>query len=428
MDVDPAEFAALLDDLPPERFEAFVVDLWRARGWTVDPAEGYLRATDRFGADYVIHLQRVTAPRAGPGVTELLVTSDWTEAPPDVRVVGPPELRRLLRYAVDPERARTLFVRTFDRPPEGTKPGGWFDRGTAAAVLGLDRRRAAAVLVLAAGLSLAAMGVSLVGSEPGPAAPAPLAGPTDTATPAPTPTAGTPVAALPPGVARDGSVDAARLARAHREAISGRSYRLVVSYREFGGRASAGTGRERIVVESANVYATDVFRAGTLAYEPGILADVEAYAEGGVRYQRAVDGESPALGTRAIGDPAVAARYAERVQTLLSRYLAVDRTRIVTRFSRDGRTHYWLAFGDDGGPRATNVTGSAIVDDRGVVHSLRWSYEIPGTDGRAAVASIQYAQFGDVRAAPPAWYVAARNRTATRRAAVATPQRSRVAA
>jgi hypothetical protein len=427
MDVDPATFERLLGGLSPAEFEAFVVDLWRARGWTVVREDGRLRTTDRFGEEYVLHVGRVDAgSEPDDAATDLLVTADAGRVPVEgtvagvVEVVGPADLRRLVQYAVDPATGRSLFVRTFGRPPERERSSP-IDR--------LDRRTVAAALVVVAAVSL--VGLVVVADAPGPYGSAADAAATDAATtPAATtttaPGAAT-AAALPPGIAPGGGVDAATVARNHREALDGRPYRLVVRYRELGGDETGGMAQERIVVESANAYVTDVFRTGTLSHEPGVVAEVEAYAAGGIRYQRSVDGADPGLGTRSL-DSAVAARYADRVERLLREYLSAEESRFVAAFERDGRTHYWLALDGDPGPRATNVTVSLVVDGRGLVHSVRRSYEVPGTDGRSAVVSIRYVEFGDARVTRPDWYERARNRSATRRAALPTDRTTGVAA
>jgi hypothetical protein len=416
MDVDPATFDTLLGRLSRAEFEAFVVDLWRARGWTVVREDGGLRATDRFGDEYVLHVGRVDGGSpSDTAANDLLVTTDPERAPPGVEVVGPADLRHLIQYAVDPETGRSLFVRTFGRPPEAetSSPADW-----------IDRRMLAAALVVLAGVAMVVLGFAVDGPEVSDTA---VDAAADAGEP-PSPATATRspddvnVGALPAGVEPNGSIDPETVTRSHREAVDGESYRLTISYRELGGGEPGGTARERIVVESNNVYVTDLFVTGRLTNEDGIIADTEAYAEGGIHYQRPVNDTGEGLGTRRIGS-AVSTQYADRVEALLLRYLSAEESRLIASFGRDGRTNHWITLRERSGPGAENVSASAVIDERGVVHSVRSSYEIPESGGRSAVVSIQYERFGDARVTRPDWYEQARNRSATRRAALSTAHR-----
>ncbi|WP_152042528.1 hypothetical protein [Salinigranum salinum] len=134
---DRRRFAAALARLSPEAFAAFVADLWRARGRTVE-RDGTTLTTDGEGRGrrrlVVTHgdPEAVTAPTDNGGVVDgsdadadagdatpvptRIVTSQRVERagethPSDDRVVDADELLQTVRYAVDRARASTVLER-----------------------------------------------------------------------------------------------------------------------------------------------------------------------------------------------------------------------------------------------------------------------------------------------------------------------------
>jgi hypothetical protein len=124
-------FRELLADRSREVFAAFVADLWRARGHEV------VREGDRLHVDDgTLRVVDRVDPAAGRDGDERPVAATPLpgHAPDDA--VGPDDLRRMLLYGVERERAAELFEEQFDRPLDGDWSGwrGWLglDDGGAA--------------------------------------------------------------------------------------------------------------------------------------------------------------------------------------------------------------------------------------------------------------------------------------------------------
>lgn len=115
-------FRELVADLSGEAFAAFVADLWRARGHDVT------RDGDRLHLDdATLRVVERVDPGEEPTDDERLVAATPLpeDAPEDA--VGPADLRGLLLYGVERDRAAALFEEHFDRPLDGDWSGwrGW---------------------------------------------------------------------------------------------------------------------------------------------------------------------------------------------------------------------------------------------------------------------------------------------------------------
>jgi hypothetical protein len=441
--VPPPAFRDLLGECSRSELAAFVGGLWEARGRTVT------REGDRILVDGATELRPVVAPGSDAlAAPEGTVVVTAVDPPADAEgVVGPSELRRVLLYDVPRERAAGLFERHFDRPldddwptPRPSRPGG---DGTGAAggrevaarvedetgepsfgtVSGLLGLRPAVVVagpllvVLAAGL-LVPWGPA-VGPLGGPGEEAAVAGPTVAPTstlPPPvqfqpgdhtvrTPTTAPRSGAYPLGLDSEGVENAAALADAHATAVSGRSYELVVRYREYHDGAPLGAVRETVRVADRTTYVTDVATAGTLASEPAGVAGAEVYADGTRVYTRRLDTREPAYTARNVSAPASGEDpFADRVEGVLEARLADAESGVVGSYRRHGRTYHLLEF------RGDRAVGSALVDEHGVVHELQWRYT-PSDSPRVTAEVTMGHRFGPVTVAPPSWLDAARNAT-----------------
>jgi hypothetical protein len=124
-------FRELLAGLSGEALVAFVADLWRARGHEVTREGDRLHVDD--GTLHVV--ERVDPAADRDGDERPVAATPLPERAPD-GAVGPDDLRRMLLYGVERERAAELFEAQFDRPLDGDWSGwrGWLglDDGGAA--------------------------------------------------------------------------------------------------------------------------------------------------------------------------------------------------------------------------------------------------------------------------------------------------------
>jgi len=196
-------------------------------------------------------------------------------------------------------------------------------------------------------------------------------------------------ASYPPGLSPDGIVDADRLAVAHARAVADRQYRLTLSYREFDDGVATALHRETVLVAEEAPVAVSFRRVGEVT---GGTRPVAARPTGGGRTgPDAADGVAGS--TRLERDPLGDGRerpYADRVERYLGWYLSVERSRVTGTFVEGDTRFFWVVLSGDPWPGVENTTGSALIDERGVVHEIRRSYDRPGTAGVSVVASIRY--------------------------------------
>jgi hypothetical protein len=200
----------------------------------------------------------------------------------------------------------------------------------------------------------------------------------------------------PPGVGVDGVENASVLAAAHRSALSGRSYRLSITSREAVDGLRTAVAWEWTVVETASRYRSTVRVAGTFRRSPPGVANASTYANGTARIARVgpntdADGtvrfESPPADNRSPSDPGHrvvgpapdADPFAGRTASILRRALSGTGTAVTGTVERDGTTYFRIeirnaspAFGADG--------GALIVDERGLVHEIRYARTVVSLD------------------------------------------------
>lgn len=366
----------------------------------------------------------------------------------DAELLDAGDLRRLLLYGLDREVARDLARTYLDRPlstPEtddesGTEAGKrlefagaltdrWerlvhWDRWQSAdrSVSTVDRwRRVIGIAVLIAALATLGAGVqggvdvsgTLSGGANG-------ADETDdsaagrpgdvSVTPAP---AGTtpwarlestnePLGVLPPGLGESGITDADALARAHGRALASRSYRWVVTYEEVVDGRSVGVVREVVRYERSGVYRVGLERQSEPTTDAVLFSPGPAYADGEYRYEP-TGGADGRESVRAI-DLSIAEErpFRERARAYIEWYLSASRSAITDVVRRNGRTMYRVETVGDPYPGAANARASALVDTRGMVHTLRAERDLPESDVRM-VLSFRYTDLGSTTVEPPKW-------------------------
>jgi hypothetical protein len=209
-------------------------------------------------------------------------------------------------------------------------------------------------------------------------------------------------AVFPPGLSEDGIVDYTRLAAAHARTLRNVSYRVVFTRREFAEDVPVSVQREVAVVEGPSTYRNRITVAGSPDEDARIVSDDERYANGTATVVRrpAVDG-GPVVITPPPGDGDDP--FLDRAERYLRYFLSVRESRVAGRFVRDGRTYYWVTFVGDPWPAVENTTGSALVDDRGVVHEVRRRYREPSRPAFSVVVTVEYTHLGTATVTPPGW-------------------------
>jgi hypothetical protein len=410
-----------LRDLSDERFRDFVGALWAARGAETSRAGDVVKARRD---EQRLTLRPVTGRRLPADVTpdDVVVLARpasgvrGADAHPG-RVVDANDLHAMLLYAVPRETADDLCRRFFDRPLRSADD---VERRPVAARV---PEYSAPLVVGLLGVVLVVAGVfggpALYGGDPGVfGAPDSIgSGDAQVETPAADPTGtppGTESAAVqsgryPPGLGPEGVVDEDALADAHAKAVTGRSYRLTITHREFVDGRPTAYRRETVSVVSPSEYRTDIEGAGELRGADLVVSSVEAFADGERRYTRRViaDEFDPSYTVDATDLRGIRNgedRYGDRAERYVEWYLSVSESEIVDTVERDGTRYYWVRLGRDPYPGVENSSGSALVDETGVVHEIRRQYDRPGGDGVSAVVTLRYTDFGETTVRPPAWY------------------------
>jgi hypothetical protein len=437
--------------LSDERAVAFVAALWAARGaeTSVDHERGVVEVRREGRTE---RLRVVTGRRAGVvgESDERLVLLRPAEAvrglDADGRVIDADDLREVLLYGVPREAAAELCRRFLDRalvtdsPSANPRLPTRLPEQSASVVVGLVGLLLVVASVaggpfLAGGTGEISVGAPLslggAGADGGGGATGETATATggdvtdDDGTATDVDTSGMKMSSLPPGVDADGDIDEGVLANAHARAVTGQSYRWTLTHREFVDGRETAFRRETVYVASPTVYRTAVTGAGRLRHSALSIASVEAYADGSSRHERRVrdDGfdrsaprPEPVRGIRN-GE----GRYADRAEQYLDWYLSVSESTIVDVVEREGTRYYWLSLGEDPYVGVENSSGSALVDEDGVVHEIRREYDVPDSDGVSAVVRFRYTDFGTTTVSPPAWHASAANASTGNTTATATP-------
>jgi hypothetical protein len=416
-----------LRGLSEERFVAFVSTLWAARGAETTVVEGPgLPVVEARHSGRTRRLGVVTGrwvPSGTEGVDVLVLarpasTVRGTDAFAG-RLVDSDDLHAMLLYAVPRTAADDVCRRFFDRPLAE-------ERDPSPTLTAPSPEHSVSLVVGLLGLSLlvaSVFGGPILYGETAPVFGAPASDGGDAADVTPTdPTAedtsGTesPSAAssfqsttYPPGLGAGGVVDHDAIADAHANAVTGQSYRLTITHREYVEGVPSAYRRETVFVAEPTVYRTELEGAGNLERGSLVVAGVEAYADGERRYQRRVVADefdrSYTVETDTVrGVRNGEGRYADRVEQYVDWFLSVSDSAIVDSFERDGVRYYWLRLGADPYAGVENSTGSALIDENGVVHEVRREYDYPGGEGVSAAVSIRYTDVGTTTVSPPGWY------------------------
>jgi len=204
--------------------------------------------------------------------------------------------------------------------------------------------------------------------------------------------------ALPPGVAPSGEMDERELAAATTAALENTSYRLTLTYREFGDGEATGVYSEVLRVEDGRTYRTDVRRVGDLVQTPPAIAETDRYANGTVSLRHADNETTVTTGALSPTDP-----FQDELAQYLRWYLSVDASRITDRTGTGDATTYRIATNGDPYTGVTNTTGSALVTRDGLVWSVRRSYDDPSHRDLRAVVTIRISGIGSTTAPEPDW-------------------------
>lgn len=440
----------LLGRLDAAAFAAFVADLWTARGWETRVTDGVVEATHPERGDRVTLLVRHDPgwlgrwlPLAGAGASADpdSVTAVVTSGPDrralraeaferDARLVDVGDLHGMLRYAVDDGARRRLFETHFGATPAalaGESVGGRIEGGLRTIGGGgrsLVPVAVAVVVVLlvsaaaAAPLLGPALGPTIAGEEPRTTADS---GPAATTATTPEPTATTATTAtrtelrgsLPPGMDAGGITDAEALARAHRDALRYRSYRMVLfeSYSSIERNGSdvafhRSTGRIETIKQNGTIYRIRTERRHEGG--PEQVRRTSLYADGTDKYSYVRDGDGPTYRRLSLDAPPRPLDGGSYVDT----YLDPDRSTIV-RTATNGTTTLYTVVVDEPpsvGYEIRDYHAVAVVDGTGIVRSLY--VEFTGASGVPTTVVMRYERIGGVEVTPPDWYGTARNRTA----------------
>lgn len=423
--VSRSEFASRLARLDREAFARFVADLWAARGFHTEIDDGVVRAISEEGGERVLWVavdagwlrrRRERPPREVDAVVSNSRRPS-ARAPETEEVITADELREMMLYAIDRSVGEQLCRRFLDCSI--TRSGSASESLSRSVMAEMTGDRAfvlaggLALLVIAAGILAAPIAWDQSSPEvtPAPAANStPIAFETPTVTPTRPPEpeiSRTPVLVepglLPPGISRRGIDDAEALARAHAFGVSRRSYELTLTYREFNG-SMRGT-RERIVVENATSYASDIITAGPLSSRPFVIADREVYADGNRQFARIPTESGVRYEVTPIGPEAQSEElFAERVGQYVYWFLTVEDSFIRKIETRNGTRFYQVMTRGDPQTSVENATGIAVIESHGVVHFLRRVYSVPGSDGKSVTITIEYTDFGNTSVEAPRWY------------------------
>lgn len=436
--VSPATFRRLLGSLDGAEFEAFVADLWAARGREATRRDGFVAVSG--GPGEGVH-RLVCVPRKSATDRDL----ESASVDPDVvvcardsrrlaeaarardaRFVGPDDLRTMLLYGLDRAAAQALVETHFGRSlvgPTAVDSGHWPQ-------LAADWSRfgsAAAVVFLAAVLVVGGLYGLPDGVDTGvTATPAPVAGTTQPTTPVASD------AGYPPGFDASGVTDADALAVAHRRAVADRTYDLLVLHQGSvdlldPGRAWA-TSRQTVDRVGPTRFHYRVTGIDVAAADNESLVIYDDYADGETTYRR-VAGTPSVTYRRGPLPGAAGGAFTALGEAYVARFLATTESRIEV-IERPNQTRYRVtATGSPlriGWPVA-NYTAVAVVSEDGLVHRLAVEYtrlEPTGTHPDGSSVPDRYAGLDDevrfelvyrdldeTSAPSPPWYDEARQAT-----------------
>lgn len=405
-------FGKRLRRLDRESFIEFVRALWRARGYDVERDGDQLSVADESSRTrlWIHHTTwRSIGEVEPPDDSVDIVVSNRMDGPeqlPDGEptVITAGELRDIALYAIDRPTRDRLFERYLGRSPV-VEP----NRSRAVGPRGVVAVLAFVIAVLV----LAGTAVSIGGPTPitemttdsnAIGSTTPVTSPAD-ARPDPSATTSTRTAddssnrSYPPGVTASGITNAELIADRHAELLVGRSYEVVLSYREVEEDQVVGAVQEIVRVQEPTVYASTIQRLDPPMYDPSIIAATAAYADGHRRVTEAAPNRSQPVARRAGGE----GRFTDRVETYLGWYLTVENSSVVDRVVHAEHTYYWISLGNDPWPGLVDSSGRVLIDDRGLVRYLSVTYRPPDARTRITVG-IRYTDVGNTTVTPPEWY------------------------
>ena len=269
------------------------------------------------------------------------------------------------------------------------------------------------VLLVAAAFGVAPLppGLDAGGDAPPPARDFQPGGPptetltaTQTATPAD-------AARLPPGVSPDGEISEAVVADTTVAALTNRSYRLVVTYRERVDGDPTARLREVARVAGPTRYASRVSVLGAPVGSPSAVDRTAVYAAGGRVVEQSTVSGAVERGTPDGRDP-----FLDRLERYVGWYLGVDRSRVVDTTRENGERRLFFRLEGDPWPGVENTTGSAVLTGAGVLREVHRSYTLPDRPNVRATVTVRVEAVGETTVRRPGWAAPAPlNGTATNR-------------
>jgi hypothetical protein len=205
---------------------------------------------------------------------------------------------------------------------------------------------------------------------------------------------------LPPGIEDDRIVDASRLADAHEEGLTGRSFRVRIAYREFVDDELRGVAHERVTVAGPGRYRSDVYTLGRLDHESTTVASESSYGNGTTRFYRTGTGDVATGGVESD-------RFVDRTERYVRWYLSVEESRIVGTETRGGTTLLRIDLDGDPWPGTSSLRGWALVDREGTVRAIHREY-VPTRDPAVRIETTIRITPGEAAVTRPAWVNATR--------------------
>jgi hypothetical protein len=391
--------ASALRSLDGPAFSAFVADLWRARGRTVEREGDTLVVEGESGRTALAPMAASRVPgrlRSVPEGAEAVVTPARSApfADGDMAVVTGAELASMLRYGVPPETAATLCETHLGASPEelGLPVGVRARR----ALSGVALRRVGAALALVVAAAALALTLPVGGGVDGAGAAS-----ADTGTGAGG-VAGSASSSVGTGTflrtttpRPDGEFSAASLAGEHREALEGKNYTLTTTVVYSGTylrrpwiltRSFTVIG-ERFVIDDRGVGAVES------------IPNRDVYYDGSNTYTAAYRNDSFAYDRRSGRPFDPEARSVEHLRT----YLDVEEFDVAGTRQEGGERQ--LILRGEGVPptvEGSNYTVEVYVDREGFIHRTDVNYDrLNGVESRMI---WHYEELENATLSVPRWY------------------------
>lgn len=453
--VPPERFTSLFRSLSSAARATFVARLWAARGWETtregnvvvacrDAETRRIRVVDpgRFGTPTLHDVDVLVTTRDRAAVRTAADAADVSYLPPAA-------VRETLLYGLDRETAATLFAETFDEPLDvATEPtqSRWnriWDTGFATWADMRDRTSGSQQLGLLVVIVLL-VGVVVAGPAFAPDRQATTTVPSTTYTPGETGALGgstTTATRSTPGITTDNGGRPAGLGETsltnrsvlldnHLESVRRKSRTLHV-------RASGPTnatlmdGRTQwnytARIESPRQY----LFAGRFVFPPSRyppendstvdIVEVSVYTDGATKYRMMVEPTGTSYREYATDTTGDASGFAREVRSYYDLFLRGQRSLVDCAGTLESGECFAYRIVITGAPErfpnAESYRATAVVQDDGVISSLRVSYTLPDSDGdgdRERVRfEVTYEEFGETTVSTPDWLDEARNETSS---------------